>query len=184
MNHARRRLPMLALLVWFTGAVWAQTTGTVAGKVTDEAGGALPGVVVEAKGPALQGSRATTTGADGRYRLTLLPPGQYTVSFSLTSYRPESKSSVIVNLDKDSTLDSALRREVREEVTVVADIPAVDTTSTSLGTNLSSLVIQTLPTTRNYSGIVQIVPGTSSDANPENKDQTSITVYGSAGNEN
>ena len=43
---------------------------------------------------------------------------------------------------------------------------------------------QTLPTGRNYSSVVQITPGVSSDANPENTAQSSITVYGSTGAEN
>ena len=34
----------------------AQTTGGIVGVVTDEGGAALPGVVVEARSPALQGS--------------------------------------------------------------------------------------------------------------------------------
>ncbi|HVT59086.1 MAG TPA: TonB-dependent receptor plug domain-containing protein [Thermoanaerobaculia bacterium] len=54
----------------------------------------------------------------------------------------------------------------------------------SLGTNLDSRAIETLPTGRNYSSVIQITPGVSSDANPENTDQSTITVYGSSGNEN
>ena len=60
----------------------------------------------------------------------------------------------------------------------------IDTTSTALGTNLDTRAIETLPTGRNYSSIAQVTPGVSSDANPGNADQNTITVYGSSGAEN
>jgi hypothetical protein len=44
----------LALLVLFsTATVWAQSTGNIAGLVTDESGAVLPGVTIEASSPAL-----------------------------------------------------------------------------------------------------------------------------------
>ncbi len=67
---------------------------------------------------------------------------------------------------------------------MTSEAPVVDTTSTTLGANLDSRAIETLPTGRNYSSVVQITPGVSSDANPENSSQSSITVYGSTGAEN
>ena len=180
-----RRAGLCAALAFFSiSAAWSETTGRIAGVVSDESGAPLPGVVVEAKSPALQGSRTTTTGTDGRYRLTLLPPGQYTLAFSLHDYSPESRSEVTVSLDKDTRADTVLRRTVREEVKVVGEAIGLDTTTTTLAANLTPLVIENIPTGRNYSAIVQIAPGISSDATPENKDQTSITVYGSSGAEN
>jgi carboxypeptidase family protein/TonB-dependent receptor-like protein len=172
------------LLLGLAAAAAAQTTGGIVGRVTDEHQGALPGVTVEAKGPALQGSRTAVTDATGTYRLTLLPPGDYTVSFQLSGFATESRPDVVVRLGKDTTLDAALRPAVAEEITVVGEVPVVDTTSTSLGSNLDTRAIETLPTARNYSSVVQITPGVSSDANAENSDQSSITVYGSSGAEN
>ena len=162
----------------------AQTSGSLAGRTTDESGGTLPGVTVEAKSPALQGSRVTTTDGGGRYRLTLLPPGTYAVSFSLAGFAVETKAGILVNLGKDSTVDVVLRPAAKEAIIVSAEAPVVDTTSSGLGTNLSTRAIETLPTGRNYSSIVQVVPGTSSDADPRNPTQNTITVYGSSGAEN
>jgi hypothetical protein len=47
-------------------AVFGQTTGTIEGQVTDQNGGALPGVTLELSGPNLQGSRTATTDGQGR----------------------------------------------------------------------------------------------------------------------
>src|SRR5436190_5721494 len=65
-----------------------------------------------------------------------------------------------------------------------AEAPLLDTRSASIDTNLGAVAIETLPTGRNYSSIAQVVPGVASDANPGNKDQNTITVYGSSGAEN
>ncbi|HZI65898.1 MAG TPA: TonB-dependent receptor plug domain-containing protein, partial [Thermoanaerobaculia bacterium] len=56
--------------------------------------------------------------------------------------------------------------------------------SSTLGTNLTSRSIDTLPTGRNYASIAQVVPGVSSDANPDPIARSTITVYGSSGAEN
>ncbi len=185
MPTLRRSLLTLTLALAAAAApLAAQVTGGIVGRASDESGGALPGVVVEATGAALQGSRTATTDAAGHYHLTLLPPGLYNVSFSLQGFGNEARRGVRVELDKDTAIDAVMRPRAAEEITVVGEAPAVDTTSTELGTDLDTRAIETLPTGRNYSSVVQITPGVSSDANPDNAGQTSITVYGSSGAEN
>ena len=69
------------LLIALASAGLAQTTGGIVGRVTDENGGGLPGVTVQVESPVLQGARVTTTDPDGHFRLNLLPPGDYTLTF-------------------------------------------------------------------------------------------------------
>jgi len=174
----------LAVAAIGTAPAAAQTTGGIVGRVTDEQGGALPGVTVEARGPALQGTRTATSDGAGRYRLTLLPPGTYSVAITLEGFAPENRTTVTVDLDKETTINASLHPAVAESITVTSEVPVIDVTSPSIGTNLDTRAVETLPTGRNYSSVVQITPGVSSDANPENTDQSTITVYGSSGNEN
>ncbi|HEY3885651.1 MAG TPA: carboxypeptidase-like regulatory domain-containing protein, partial [Vicinamibacterales bacterium] len=61
----------------------AQQTGSITGKVTDSSGGVLPGVTVDARSNVLPGPRDTVTGSDGGYTLPALPPGDYTVTYTL-----------------------------------------------------------------------------------------------------
>src|SRR4029450_5473731 len=57
----------------------------IEGRVTDESGGALPGVAVSITSAALQARQLeTVSDASGRYRFTTLPGGEYTATFSLT----------------------------------------------------------------------------------------------------
>jgi len=181
----RRRLTLsLAVILGWVASASAQTTGGIVGRVVDEDGGGLPGVTVEAKSPALQGLRTATSDADGTYRLTLLSPGEYTITFTLEGFATDTKNAVAVNLGRDTTLNTAMRAAAAEEITVFGEAPVLDTNSTALGVNLSTRAIESLPSGRNYTSIVQVTPGISSDANPENQGQSTITIYGSSGAEN
>jgi outer membrane receptor for ferrienterochelin and colicin len=182
----RRISPALpAGLVFFllSAVALAQTTGSIVGTVSDDAGAPLPGVTVEARGPALQGTKTTVTATDGSFRLALLPPGSYTVSASLPQFG-RAEQTIQVLLDRNVTADFRLRATAREEVVVSGEVPVLDPTTPAIGANISQRAIQSLPTGRNYSAVVQIVPGVSTDASNNNPDQSTITVYGSSGAEN
>src|SRR5262245_6222695 len=57
-------------------------TGKLSGRVTGD-GQPVPGVLVTATCPNLQGSRTTTTTSNGDYLFPSLPAGDYTVTFEL-----------------------------------------------------------------------------------------------------
>jgi len=162
----------------------AQTTGSIVGRVHDQTGGAVPGVTVEVRSSALQGTRVATSDKDGTYRFSLLPPGEYALSFSLEGFAPEARRGVVISLGKETSVDVVVKAAAQESITVTGEAPVLDTASTNLGTSITTRQIETLPTGRNYSSIVQIAPGVSSDATTDNKQQSSITVYGSSGAEN
>ena len=71
------------LLLVPTGAV-AQAIG---GTVTDATGGVVPGVTVEARSPVLiEQVRTGVTDGAGKYLITALLSGDYTVTFSLVGF--------------------------------------------------------------------------------------------------
>ncbi len=182
MSPFRRLLPFL---LFATLPLAAQTTGSIAGRVGDSSGAALPGVTVEATSPALQGMRTGISDATGLYRLPLLPPGSYTVQFTLTGFAPKKDASVPVSLGKETTVDALLSPAMTESITVGSFAPPIDTTSNTLGTNLNATQIETLPTQRDYASVAQVTPGVSTDAIQSDDKQTpTISVYGSSGSEN
>ncbi len=174
---------LLSALLALPAIALAQTTGGISGTVSSDADTVMPGVTVEATSPALQGSRVAVSDGTGVYHLTFLPPGTYHVTFTLEGFATEV-ADLGVGLGRDTTLNVTIRPQAAEAITVVASAPVIDTTSTTLGTNLGAKEIQNLPTARNYAAVVQVAPGTSTDANPDNDDQDTITVYGSSGAEN
>jgi len=178
------RFSLASLILLLALPLAAQTTGSLSGKVADTSGGGVPGVTVEVKSVSLQGVRTTVTDSEGLYRLPLLPPGEYSISYKLEGFAAESRRGIIIALGKDSAIDITLKPAAAQEITVTAEAPVLDTSTASLGTNLNARAIETLPTGRNYSSIVQVAPGVSSDANPLNPGQSTISVYGSSGAEN
>ena len=172
------------LLLFVSSTALAQTTGSIGGHVTDSSGAALPGVSVEATSTAMQSTRTVVTDSSGAYRLSLLPPGDYLVAVRLEGFAAETRHAIPVSLDKETQLDLTLKPSASAEITVTSESPVLDTTSTSIGTNLNTRSIETLPTGRNYSSIAQVVPGVSTDASNNNPLQSTISVYGSSGAEN
>jgi outer membrane receptor protein involved in Fe transport len=81
---------------------------TVAGRVTTAAGAALADVDIAV--PDL--NRSTTTDAEGRYALTGLPAGTFTLWFTLIGYAPQARR---VTLDTaDATVDVVLKETAIE----------------------------------------------------------------------
>jgi hypothetical protein len=170
----------LLFLLFLASPLSAQTTGAIRGEV--ETGGTpLPGVTVEARSPNLQGARVSVTDENGRFNLTLLPPGSYTITATLDGFAPRSQT-LQLGLNQTTTTKFELTAAVSAEVTVTAQAVAVETQSNTVGRNVDDKVFQALPTGRNYASVAQLASG----VNTDNSDvrQTSITVYGATGLEN
>jgi iron complex outermembrane receptor protein len=99
----------------------AAAQATLAGEVKDTSGAVLPGVTVEAASPALVAKvRTAVTDGSGRYRIESVPPGSYTVTFSLTGFAPVKREDLTVSGSGVITVDVELTVGVTETVTVTA----------------------------------------------------------------
>src|SRR5689334_8013063 len=115
-----RARPIIILIcaILVCGSAFAQQTGSIQGKVLDNSGGVLPGVTVDARADVLPGPRTTTTDGTGRYQLPQLPPGDYTITFTLAGMQTATKK-VRVQLAETTTADQTLGLGgVTESVTV------------------------------------------------------------------
>ena len=80
-------LGVLATMALAAGPASAQTTsGTITGRVVDDQNLAVPGVTVTVASPNLQGALSAVTSENGDYILPQLPPGTYTVTFTLSGF--------------------------------------------------------------------------------------------------
>src|SRR5215470_16329740 len=168
MKVVTRLFLALALLLFLAPGLVAQTTGSIEGTVTDQNGGLLPGVTVEATSPNLQGSRTATTGPDGRFRFAGVPPGAYKVTANLSGFGAVQKNAT-VTLDSTATVNMQMQLATKESVTVSGEAPLVDTTSTTTGSNYSAKVIEKLPVSRNYADIIRSNPGVNGATSVENQ---------------
>jgi hypothetical protein len=158
MRHKFVLLAVVAVLLAPVTAL-AQQTGTIAGRVVDSSGGALPGVTVEATSPSLPSDRVTVTGASGDFRLAALPPGTYTVTFTLSGMQAVTRTAQ-VQLLQDTTVNVTLSVQgVTETVTVTATAGNVDTTSATLKSGVSARQIAALPVGQEYRDLIRLIPG-------------------------
>lgn len=96
--------------------------GTLSGRVTDTAGVAIAGAEVIIQ----EVHRTVTTDRDGRYRLTNVPEGTYSVSYRSIGYRPVVLRIVIS--DADVVRDVAL-------LPSFVELPPIQVTATPLATS-------------------------------------------------
>ena len=113
----RRALTVLALLA-LSVRLAAQPAGALAGRATDDSGGALPGVTVEARGADGGPARVASTDAAGDYRLEGLAPGLYDVAFRLVEFVGVVRSGVEVTAGAVARADATLRLSVSADVLV------------------------------------------------------------------
>ncbi len=178
MRYLGKSLIILLACTVAAGTVMAQTTrGDIQGRVGDEAGTALPGVTVAIASDALIGKQATVTDAQGTYKFLVLPPGAYTVTFSLSGYQTRSQENIAVKIGSTTRVDSVMTSAFTDEVVVTSESPLVDTSNTTIGIDLSSDFYNSLPTGRNYTSVAQVTPGAQADGSGQ-------TFYGSTGAEN
>jgi hypothetical protein len=178
MNKYRVALLLVISMLLVAGAAFAQTatTGAILGTVA-QAGTPLPGVTVEVRSANLQGVRTEVTDATGRFRFNLLPPGDYTLTATLSGFNTVTQKNVTVGLNRTVTLEVAMSPQVSEQITVTGAAPVVDVSTAASGINITAQTMQSLPLGRNFTSAVQIAPGA-------NRDATGSTVYGSTGAEN
>ncbi len=171
-----RRLRYLSLLLASGAMLSAQTTGALQGRVLDPKGQPVAGAKVIVSGASIQGGRSAMTGADGSYRIGLLPPGPCTIT-AIKEGLNTAKSQVTLGLDRTATVDLTMNAVAAAVVEVMETSTAIDLKATTAGSNFTSETILNLPTARDYSGIALLSPGVT-------QDNSGFKVYGSSGAEN
>lgn len=181
-----RRLALLCtMFVLFAlplTALAQRTTGDLRGVVTDESGAVLPGVTVTIRGRAVPGAPTTVTNESGLYRFPNLPPGSYDVTVELAGFATQTQAGVVVQLGATADLSVQMKVSTQSEtITVTAQSPVVDTTSTQVSTNYSREWVENAPVRRfTFFDLVNAAPGVSPSTSTSSRSQS----FGSATNEN
>ncbi|MBI3049949.1 MAG: carboxypeptidase regulatory-like domain-containing protein [Acidobacteria bacterium] len=163
--HVRVLSVVPVLLLAFSTSLAGQTirSGSIAGTVTDESGGVLPGATITLTSPALQVPEVVTV-SDGRgqYQFLDLPVGQFRVAVELQGFSPLLRERIILNAGFNARVDVVMTVAAQEAaITVTAESPVVGAISTRGITTVTREVLQTLPTASNYIDTLVLVPGAS-----------------------
>ena len=154
-------------IILITAGLFGQipTKGKIMGTVTDEEGNPLPGVTVEATSPRLMGSATTVTDTSGKYRLISLPPGTYSISYSLAAFKSVIRQDIVIRINQNYTVNISMEiGAIEEEITVIGQSPLIDFKSTTKGMTLNKEMFELLPKGRNFDTLVTAVPGVNNES--------------------
>ena len=156
----RATLIVAGLLMLSPISAFAQQ-GNIAGTVRDAQGAVMPGVLVEVTSPALiEKVRSSTTDEQGQYRITNLPVGTYSATFTLEGFTKQQRNDIALTTGFTAPVNATMAVGQRSElVTVTAEAPTVDVQSARQVATFEGAEIRDLPTTRNIRSILTLTPG-------------------------
>ena len=166
-------------LALFSGFSFAQlVTGKIMGEVTDEEKASLPGVTVEISSPSLMGGvHSQVTSDDGDYRFINLPPGTYTLVFSLDGFQTIERQNIKVSINTTVTADIILNlSNIEETIVVTAEAPVIDVTKSGVTVTFTKEQLEKLPSGRfTVYDIIKQAPGIPQ----KEQSEWTNTIYGS-----
>jgi hypothetical protein len=155
---------ILVMLLTLPYALAQETTAGLQGVVKDPSGAVIANATVEISGPALLGSKKTTTDGSGQYRFAALPPGQYTMTVSATGFRTSKQTDIALSAGRLPILDVLLEvGQLSETVTVSADAVILDTTQSKVAVTLPSAILDFVPKGRSFESMIPFAPGARSE---------------------
>ena len=143
-------------------AAWAQLpTATILGVVKDSTGAIVPGVELSARNVETGQTRHTVAGADGSYRFSALPVGNYEVRVEHPGFQTQIRSGLTLAVAQEAVLNFTLEiGAVEQTLSVNAEAPLVETTSGSLGGLVDEQKVSELPLNgRNYIDLTLLQTG-------------------------
>ena len=145
--QARRLLIVTFVVLTLQLVVFGQAeSGQIAGRVTDQNGGLVPGASIVVKNEKTGEERTATSTSEGVYNISSLRPSTYTVTAHATGLATTA-TNVQVLVGQEVKLDLALKPE---DLKATVDITAggetlVDTSSAVNGANVNPREVEGLP---------------------------------------
>src|SRR5689334_7244887 len=161
-SHARsirgNWFPATRNLLWLSGACLGlflasipafsqgSSTGRITGAVTDQSGGVIAGATVSVVDTQRGTTRSLTSDSGGAYNAPELIPGNYLVRAQYPGFKSTEQRNIVVEVGKEYRVDLVIEPGAQsEQVTVSAEVAAVETTSGVLGGTISNQLILELP---------------------------------------
>src|SRR5262245_21942536 len=140
----------------------ATKTGSIYGKAVDDKGAPLPGVNITLESNEIPTQNATS-GPTGGFRFANLPPGVYSVNFSIEGFTEVRQEEVRVSTGSQVQLEITMKPSLAEEFTVIGETPVVDTKKTGTAQNFNRDYLEEVPSARDPWTIIDQTTGVDSD---------------------
>ncbi len=156
----------LVLMFTHNPLLFAQSTteGAIGGSVSDQSNAAVPGAAVTATNTATGSTGTAVSDGAGRFTITHLQPGPYSVEIALSGFATQNRN-VVVEVGRVTHLDVTLGVAGQTEaVTVTAEAPVINRESAEVSTNINQTSLENLPVSaRRWSNFVLSTPGAAPD---------------------
>jgi len=143
-------------------------TGAILGTVLDVNGGQVAGADVQIINSATsEVIRRVTTGTDGTFEATLLPPAKYFVVVNKSGFAEAKATNIEVRVTETTRMTISLKPgTVTEKVEISAEVTTVETTNATTGQTIGEETVRELPlATQNYQQLLTLSTGAQSDLN-------------------
>jgi Carboxypeptidase regulatory-like domain len=158
-------LIIVFLLIWevtvprFSRAQSA--SASINGTITDQSATQIPDVQIVLHNLDTGTQRITSTGSAGTYSITDLNPGNYSLQVMKDGFATGEVTSILLQVNQTATLDVRLTiGPSQQRLMVTANLSAVDSTTSELGTVITKKPVNDLPLNgRNFTQILTLTPG-------------------------
>ena len=139
-------MTMALVLFARVGSGQTVTIAQISGVVSDESGGALPGVEVQVRQTATGATRFVITDERGQYLLGNLPIGPYQLEAKLQGFNLYQRTGITLTVGANPVINIMMKiGTVQETVTVTANAAMVETRNTGVGTTMTEEQMVGLP---------------------------------------
>jgi hypothetical protein len=158
-------LALVSAILFLNIHALAQFGAGIEGTVQDKSGAVIGGATVTVTDQATGVTHTTQTNASGFYRISALPPGQYTVTVEGPSFKKNTTTNVAVEAERVRGLDVTLELgQAQETVTVTEQNPALQTEDANVAGQLTATEVEKLPAiNRDPYELLRLSPGVMGD---------------------
>lgn len=159
-SRAGSGLFLLALL-FFCRGLFAQSTGSIAGSVTDATGAVVPGAKIVVHNEQTGEERTTQTDSAGAYLAASLPLGAYRVTVSAPGMQAVTATGIVLEVGTTVQQNFTLKvASTSETVEIHAAPPVVETGSVAISTVINQRTVQEIPLNgRHFVDLGLLIPG-------------------------
>jgi hypothetical protein len=163
MKILRSILPVCALFVSLSSHfAWSQgARATLGGRVTDAQGAVIPSADVVVSSQQTGVRQQTKSNDQGNWIVQALIPGAYDFTVTAKGFRTTERKGVTLQTGDNKLIDTQLDLgQTSTQVTVVAEVPLIDTTAATSGTVITKEEIAEMPSfSRITSLLATLSPG-------------------------
>ena len=146
MNGLRAKLVVVWVAVLMAPTFAQTNTGEIGGVVQDESGGVLPGATIIARHPASGFTAERVTDTNGRFFMASLPIGVWELTAELPGFRRAVQTGIVLEIGSTLDLQVDLNLgQISEEVTVVAEIPLLQSTNAEISDVIDNREVEQIP---------------------------------------